>query len=472
MSVSLSPVFHRVSGSLFIEGVRLSRLLSFGAQGRGIATPFYVYSREQLRRDFGRYTHAAASLTPDLGTPPVIAFAVKANPSRALIEILHGWGAGATVVSAGELALVRSVGIPGDKVLLHGNGKRREDIDAALDIDALVSIDSEFDLQHVQARAVARGQTARVLLRVNPNIDPQVHPYISTGLLESKFGMAEASIERLRPLLRGLSGLAPVAGDPLPAISLRGLHCHLGSTLKSGQPVLDATRQLLPLLARLRSDGHPIDTLDLGGGLGIDYSHRSGAPAAPSPAELMAGLRLILARHSDDPPLRLWFEPGRSIVGPCGALVGRVIGVKHRSSDVAAREATGERSFLCTDASMAQLIRPCLYGAYHHIELLEEPDPTADTQLRLYDVVGPICESGDFIGQKRLLPTPREGDGLMIHDAGAYGAAMASRYNLHFQCAEYLIDGTQVTRIRRAESFDDFARTFVCEPLFSAEEPE
>ena len=468
-------MFHRVSGSLFIEGVRLSRLLSQAAPGSGIATPFYVYSREQLRRDFMRYAQAATTLGPDLGTPPVIAFAVKANPSRSLVELLHGWGAGATVVSAGELALVRRVGIPGDKVLLHGNGKRREDIDAALDIDALLSIDSEFDLAHVQARATARGQTARVLLRVNPNIDPQVHPYISTGLLESKFGMAEASIERLRPLLRELarpsgaaSGSTPGAVRS-PAISLRGLHCHLGSTLKSGQPVLDATRQLLPLLGRLRSDGHALDTLDLGGGLGIDYSHRSGAPAAPSPAELMAGLRLILQRGLDDPPLRLWFEPGRSIVGPCGALVGRVIGVKHRSTE--ASDAQGERSFLCTDASMAQLIRPCLYGAYHHIELLEEPAPSADAQLRLYDVVGPICESGDFIGQKRLLPTPREGDGLIIYDAGAYGAAMASRYNLHFQCAEYLVDGTQVTRIRRAETFEDFARTFVSEPLSAAEEP-
>lgn len=463
-------MFHRQSGALFVEGVRLSSLLSHAAQARGIDTPFFVYSREQLRRDFMRYAQAAESLDVDLGTPPLVAFAVKANPSRALLSLLHGWGAGATVVSAGELALVRSVGIPGDKVLLHGNGKRPKDIDAALEIDALLSIDSEFDLQHVQARARALGRTARILLRVNPNIDPQVHPYISTGLLESKFGMAEASIERLLPTLRELSRATGSVGA-VPAISLRGLHCHLGSTLKSARPVLDAARQLLPLLSKLRSDGHAIDTFDLGGGLGIDYSHRRGAPAAPSPSELMAGLRLILQRQGNDPPLRLWLEPGRSIVGPCGALVGRVIGVKHRSGDSPSADSAGERSFLCTDASMAQLIRPCLYGAYHHIELLEEPDPSADAQLRLYDIVGPICESGDFIGQKRLLPTPAEGDGLIIYDTGAYGAAMSSRYNLHFHCAEYLIDGTQVTRIRRAETFDDFARSFVDEPLQVAEEP-
>lgn len=452
---------------MFIEGVRLSHLLSTIGQGRGLATPFFVYSREQLRRDFARYTQAAESLTVDLGVPPVVAFAVKANPSRALVDLLHSWGAGATVVSAGEIALVRSVGIAGDRVLLHGNGKRREDIDAALEIGALLSIDSEFDLQHVQARARSLGQTAQLLLRVNPNVDPQVHPYISTGLWEAKFGMSEASIERLRPLLTELSTAGRTHG---PLIAVRGLHCHLGSTLKSGQPVLDATRQLLPLLAQLRSDGHPIDTFDVGGGLGIDYSHRSGAAAAPSPAELAAGLRLILQRGPSDPPLRLWFEPGRSIVGPCGSLIGRVIGVKHRADESRAADAASLRSFLCTDASMAQLIRPSLYGAYHHIELLEEPDPTADAQVRLYDVVGPICESGDFLGQKRLLPTPREGDGLIVYDAGAYGAAMASRYNLNFQCAEYLIDGTQVTRIRRAETFDDFARAFVFEPLSAAEE--
>jgi diaminopimelate decarboxylase len=300
---------------------------------------------------------------------------------------------------------------------------------------------------------VALSASAAVLLRVNPNIDPQVHPYISTGLLESKFGMAEANIEALRPTLTRL----PAAG---PGIAVRGLHCHLGSTLKSVQPVLDAAKQLLPLLARLRSDGHPIDTLDLGGGLGIDYSHRSTAPAPPEPRDLLAGLLPLLSGQA----LRLWLEPGRSIVGRCGALIGRVIGIKRHGQGPSAA-ASGERSFLCTDASMAQLIRPCLYGAYHHIELLAEPAPSADAQLRLYDVVGPICESGDFIGQGRLLPTPREGDGLIIYEAGAYGAAMASRYNLQLLPAEYLIDGETVTCIRRAETYDDFARTFVREPL-------
>lgn len=451
MHSSQDAGFHRQAGSLHVEGVRLADLLA-----RGLPTPFYVYSQRQLLADYARYAQAAATLS-QAGLPsPVIAYAVKANPSRELMAVLARAGAGAAVVSAGELQHVQSVGFPVGQVLLHGNGKRSVDIDAAIGFGALISIDSEFDLQHVQARAVALSRRPAVLLRVNPNIDPQVHPYISTGLLESKFGMAETTIEGLRPTLSRLAA----AGS---GIVVRGLHCHLGSTLKSVQPVLDAARQLLPLAARLRDDGHPIDTLDMGGGLGIDYSHRSSAPTPPVPQDLIDGLRPLLAGW----PLRLWLEPGRSIVGRCGALIGRVIGIKRHGSDGTGGSggAGGERSFLCTDASMAQLIRPCLYGAYHHIELLDEPPPSADAQLRLYDVVGPICESGDFIGQGRLLPTPREGDGLIIYEAGAYGAAMASRYNLNFLPAEYLIDGATVTCIRRAETYDDFARTFVREPL-------
>lgn len=449
MNPSQDAVFHRQAGSLCIEDVRVSDLLA-----RGLPTPFFVYSQRQLQRDFARYAGAASALTRAGLPSPVVAYAVKANPSRELLATLCRQGAGAAVVSEGELLHVRSVGFPEGQVLLHGNGKRSADIDAAIAYGALISIDSEFDLQHVQARAVALSRRAAVLLRVNPNIDPQVHPYISTGLLESKFGMAEANIERLRPTLTGLIGSGP-------GLVVRGLHCHLGSTLKSVQPVLDAAKQILPLAARLMADGHPIDTLDMGGGLGIDYSHRSSAPVPPSPQELTDGLLPLLSGL----PLRLWLEPGRSIVGRCGALIGRVIGIKRHGAGLT-KDPGGERSFLCTDASMAQLIRPCLYGAYHHIELLEEPDPSADAQLRLYDVVGPICESGDFIGQGRLLPTPREGDGLVIYEAGAYGAAMSSRYNLHFLPAEYLIDGQTVTCIRRAETYEDFARTFVREPIF------
>lgn len=425
MSVQ-QPVFRREQGALFLEGVRLARLLE-----AGLPTPFFVYSAEQLRADFRAYADAVA------GLDAVVGYAVKANHNPVLLRRLAGWGAGAIVVSANELRLALDTGFSARRMLLHGNGKRREDLDAALAADTLISIDSEFDLENVVQRSDALGRTARVLLRVNPDIDAQVHPYISTGLLDSKFGLPAASLDRIRPRLRGL-----------PRIAVHGLHCHLGSTLKSVQPELDAARGMARLIAELRADGHRIDILDIGGGLGIDYSR--GRDEIATPAELVAALRPLL--HGLN--VSLWMEPGRSLVGRAGALIGRVLGTKDN----------GCKRFLITDASMAQLIRPCLYGAYHHIELLEEATAGAPKESDgEFDVVGPICESSDFLGKGRRLGTPRAGDGLIVYDAGAYGFAMASRYNLHLLCAEYLVDGSELRRIRRAETYEDLTRTFADE---------
>ena len=416
--------------------MRLSRLIS----GRGgLATPFFVYSEGQLRADWQAYAQAAH------GRQAIIAYAVKANHNPVLMQRLRAFGAAATVVSADELHHARQLGFAAPRLLLHGSGKRARDLDAALAAGALISLDSEFDLDHLEQRAAALGKTARVLLRVNPNIDPQVHPYICTGLDDSKFGMSEATVEALRPRLQ-----------KLPRLTLGGLHCHLGSTLRSAQPVRDAARLLLPLLARLRGDGHPIDTLDIGGGLGIDYHHgdhhgdyhgdQATAAPLPTPSELLEPLWPLVTELG----LQLWLEPGRSLVGRCGALISRVIGHKRNAS----------KRFLVVDASMAQLIRPCLYQAYHHIELLEPAAPATNDSQDPCDVVGPVCESADFLGLSRRLGTPAEGDGVIVYDAGAYGFAMASRYNLHLLCAEYLIEGDTVRCIRRAETYEDFARTF------------
>lgn len=419
----MPQVFSRRHGSLYLEGVRLGRLLQ-----AGLPTPFFVYSAEQLRSDFHAYADAVS------GLDAVVGYAIKANHNPVLLRRIAGWGAGAVVVSANELRLARETGFPTDKMILHGNGKRREDLDAALLADAFISIDSEFDLENLAQRTASLGVRARVLLRVNPDIDAQVHPYISTGLLDSKFGLPLPAVERLRPRLRELR-----------SITVSGLHCHLGSTLKSVQPELDAARSMAPLVHTLRADGHPIDTLDLGGGLGIDYSR--GRDTIPTPAELLGVLRPVLRELG----VRLWLEPGRSLVGRSGALIGRVLGVKDN----------GQKRFLVTDASMAQLIRPCLYGAHHHIELLEDPDPGAATSE--FEIVGPICESSDFLGQRRQLPAPRPGEGLIVYDAGAYGFVMSSRYNLHLLCAEYLVEGSEVRKVRRAETYEDLARTFVDE---------
>lgn len=363
----------------------------------------------------------------------MVGYAVKANSNPVLLRILAGLGAGAVVVSDLELRLALQAGFPSEKVLMHGNGKRQCDVDAALRASATLSVDSEFDLEQIVDRAQALSAEARLLLRVNPDIDPQVHPYISTGLLDSKFGFSEAAFLRLRKRLLNLSGARVV-----------GLHCHLGSTLKSVQPLSDAARLLGTLVDLLRADGHVIDWLDMGGGLGIDYSR--GRDDIATPTELVAALRPVLSEHK----LKLFLEPGRSLVGRSGALLGRVLGCKNND----------RKHFLVTDASMAQLIRPCLYGAYHHIELLEE---NTAGPVRDFDVVGPICESGDFLGQGRHLPTPSTGEGLIVYDAGAYGFAMSSRYNLHLGCAEYLIDQGEVRCIRKAETFQDLARHFTDE---------
>lgn len=407
-----------------MERVRLSSLLD-----AGIETPFFIYSAAQLAADWQAYAEAVA------GLDAIVGYAVKANSNPALLRRLAGFGAGAVVVSDCELRLALESGFAPQQMLMHGNGKRPRDLEAALRAGILLSVDSEFDLEQIISRATALGVTARLLLRVNPDIDPQVHPYISTGLLDSKFGFAEGAVERLRPRLQKLSSVEVV-----------GLHCHLGSTLKSVQPLRDAARLLAVLVNELRRDGHPIQILDMGGGLGIDYSR--GRDKIPTPDEVTEAVRPVL----DELGLQLFLEPGRSLVARAGALIGRVLGVKDN----------GRKHFVVTDASMAQLIRPCLYGAFHSIELLEES--VAGPQLA-FDVVGPICESSDFLGQGRLLPTPRPGDGVIIYDAGAYGFAMSSRYNLHLGCAEYLVDGDSLRRVRTAETFDDLSRHFSDEPI-------
>lgn len=428
-------------GFLYLEEVRLADLLA------RVETPFYVYSLGQVRKAWLAWEGAAA------GLPALLGYAVKANHNPALLQHLAAWGAGAVVASDLELEHALRCGFPAARVLMHGNGKRRRDLLAALRAGVLLSADSAFDLRHIEAAAGELGcSDVPVLLRVNPDIDPQVHPYISTGMHDSKFGVPA---QDLGEVLAVLSGLRRVVA--------RGLHCHIGSALMDARPFVDAARLSLALALSLRQAGLPIDTLDLGGGLGIDYTRGQGqgmnpdpgqGAAAPTPTDLLGPVRQELQASG----LRLIVEPGRSLVGPAGVLVGRVVGIKHNP----------RKSFLVTDASMAQLIRPSLYGAYHHIELLS-PAPAseggADAAPRRYDVVGPLCESGDFLGQDRLLPTPAEGDGIAILDAGAYGFSMASRYNLHLLCAEYLIEGERVRRVRRAETYEDFSRTFTDEDV-------
>jgi diaminopimelate decarboxylase len=428
-------MFRRQQGRLFLEDVCLPDVLP------QLSTPCYLYSKHVLLARIAAYQQALSQLPPLADGSPrgLLAYAVKANPSLALLQLIARRGLCATVVSAHEITHARRAGFaPGD-LLLHGTAKRTEDLDAALAASALVSIDSAFDLTHLLARLHAPGaspaSSVRILLRVNPNIDPGVHPHISTGLSASKFGLSIEALHALRPLL--------IAH---PALSVCGLHCHLGSTLRSAAPILAAAQSLLPILAALRQDGHSLHTLDLGGGLGIDY-HRDGTTACPAPTALTEPLASLLIAQG----LRLWLEPGRSLIGPAGVLLSRVIGLKPQPPSSAEPSC-----FLAVDASMAQLVRPALYDAYHHMELLDERHAGP---VQRFDVVGPVCESADVLGRQRLLPTPAEGDGLAIYDVGAYGSAMASRYNLQLLPAEYLVDGAALHCIRRAETYEDFVST-------------
>jgi len=381
-------------------------------------SPFYLYSAAQIRANVAAYADALA------GLPARISYAVKANGNLALLRILRDLGCGATLVSGNELRLALLAGFAPADMVFNGNGKRRDELALAAQHGVTVNIDSEFDLVHIAQAARDAAKPVDVLLRVNPDIRPDVHPYVATGMRDSKFGIRA---ERLPWFLDRL--------QREPLLRLVGLHCHLGSTIKDVQVFHDAAVLMGDLTNAVRRQGFDLRYLNLGGGLSINYEHADGTP---TPQALLDTLR---GRLPDD--LTLIVEPGRSIVGNAGVLICRVIGVKHN----------GDKHFIVTDGSMATLIRPSLYGAYHHIGFIEP----VDGEPRVFDVVGPVCESADFLGKARALPTPHEDAGLVVYDAGAYGYAMSSSYNLQLRPAEYLVDGDRVTQIRRAETFDDVA---------------
>jgi diaminopimelate decarboxylase len=407
---------------LYCDNLRVADLLA-----RGLETPFYLYSARQLQANFEAYQQAVE------GLPALIGYAIKANHNLFLCQQLARQGAGAVVVSVDELRLALRAGFPAEKIWMHGNGKRPQDLRVALQEQILLSADSLFDLTHINAASAQHNTQARVILRVNPDIDPGVHPYISTGIKESKFGLSVDEVAALLP-------------SQFAHLTICGVHCHLGSTLRQSKPFVEASRLSLQIAQELLAKGFPVDTLDLGGGLAIDYE-RLGASDIPTPKELLSHLAQELRASG----LRILLEPGRSLIGNVGALIGRVIGIKRSLA----------KSFLVTDASMVQLIRPALYDAYHHITALL---PTKN-EAQLFDVVGPICESSDFLAKDRLLRAPEESQGLAVLDAGAYGFAMSSRYNLHLFCAEYVVAAAQVFLTRRAERFDDFYDRFTQEAL-------
>ncbi|CAI5937195.1 unnamed protein product [Closterium sp. NIES-64] len=404
-AVSNSPnAFHTENGYLYVEDMRVADVAEQIWQQEDNFRPFYLYSRPQILRNYNAYVDALKGLPGS-----IIGYAVKSNNNLKVLQTLCGAGSGAVLVSGNELRLALLAGFDPSRCVLNGNGKQQHELELAAEHGCLINIDSEFDLEHVTAAAEATGKVVNVLLRINPDVDPQVHAYVATGNKSSKFGIRNERLRWFLDQIRAREG----------KLRLVGAHCHLGSTITKVNVFRDAARIMVGYLDEIRAQGFPVQYLNIGGGLGIDYS-RSNA-VLPSPTDLIDTVREIVT----DRGLTLIIEPGRSLIGNTAAFVCRVIGVK----------SNGSKDFIVVNGSMSELIRPALYDAYQHIELVA-PTPEG-AEERSFDVVGPVCESADFLGKARSLPTPAEGDALVVHDAGAYCMAMASTYNLKMRPPEY-----------------------------------
>lgn len=398
-------------GRLMAEGVDLEDI------AREVATPTFVYAQATLERHFRVFDEAFA------GHPHLVCYAVKANSNGAVIRLLAGMGSGADIVSGGELMRAIKAGIPPDRIVFSGVGKTRAEMEAALDANILAfNVESEPELEALDVLARSRRERARVALRVNPDVDPRTHPYIATGLAESKFGVPIAEARRIAERMRGMAG-----------VELTGIDCHIGSQLTSLDPILEAMNSVLLLVDELRADGHAIEHVDLGGGLGIPY----GAETPPHPRDLGARVVARMAGRKE----RLILEPGRVIVGNAGILLTRVLYVKK----------TPGRTFLIVDAAMNDLLRPSLYKAHHAIWPAKK---RPDAPVLRFDVAGPVCETGDSFARDREMQAAEPGDLLAIMGAGAYGFSMASTYNSRPRAAEVLVRGDRYHVVRARETLE------------------
>ena len=399
--------FNYRGGELFAEGVALSAIAErFG-------TPTYVYSRAHIEAQYRTFADALE------GMPHLVCFAVKANSNLGVLNVLARLGAGFDIVSGGELERVLAAGGSADKIVFSGVGKTREDMRRALEVGVhCFNIESTDELERLQIVAAELGVRAPISLRVNPDVDAGTHPYISTGLKENKFGIAIADAEDVY-----------VRAAQLPNLEVLGVDCHIGSQLTTLEPFIDALDRLLALVDRLGDCGIYLRHIDLGGGVGVRY--RDEEP--PLVADYIKAVRERL----DGRDLALMFEPGRYIVANAGVLLTQVEYLKH----------TEHKDFAIVDAAMNDLIRPALYQAWMNVTAVQ---PRAG-EGRTYDIVGPICETGDFLAKERELNLA-EGDLLAVHSAGAYGFVMSSNYNTRGRCAEVLVDGDQAFEVRRRET--------------------
>ncbi len=408
--------FRRRSGELFCEDVPLARI------AREVGTPTYVYSSATLRR------HARVFQQALRGLDFLACYAVKAAPNLALLSVLREEGFGFDIVSGGELFRALRAGASPAKIVFSGVGKRREELAAALKARILqFNCESEEELE--QLAEVARGMRKRapVAIRVNPEVDARTHPYIATALSTSKFGIPAG---RARAAFR--------LASRLPDLQVVGVACHIGSQIAEVKPFVEAAKKVRALVDRLRSDGHDIRHLDVGGGLGVPYGD---GPEPPAPS--VYGRALAEALRGVE--ARVLFEPGRLLVANAGVLLTRVL-LRKRGA--------GTRKFVVVDAAMNDLLRPALYDAHHEVEPVARPRAPAE----VVDLVGPVCESTDVLAHARELPHLSEGDLLVLRTAGAYGMSMSSQYNARPRAAEVLVEGKRFRVVRRRETYADLVR--------------
>ena len=417
--------FHYQGDELFCEEVPIRQITE------QVGTPCYIYSHRTLIRHFHAFDQAFNAI------PHIVAFAMKSNSNLTVLRLLAKEGSGADIVSGGELFRALTAGMAPNKIVFAGVGKSKEEIRYALESDILMfNVESPGELQQVNKVAGSMGLRAKVALRINPDIDPQTHPYISTGLKKSKFGIgADQALEEF-----------DAAGN-LPHIEVVGVHSHIGSQLTQVAPFVDALKKAIALIQTLKTKGVHIQYLNVGGGLGITYSDET----PPHPKELAAAISPLLQTVS----CQIIMEPGRSIVGNAGILVTKVLYNKKGA----------DKHFVIVDAAMNDLLRPSLYDAHHDIQPVIKQESSV---VNTVDVVGPICESGDFLAKDRKLPQSQPGDLLAVMSAGAYGFTMASNYNSRPRVPEVLVKGKDITVIRKRETYEDLIRGESISEAFSS----
>jgi diaminopimelate decarboxylase len=408
--------FHYHSGVLHAEDVSLAQIAA------DVGTPFYVYSTATLERHYRVLAEAFA------GLDATICYAVKANSNQAVLATLARLGAGMDVVSEGELRRARAAGVPADRIIFAGVGKTREEMAYALGQGILgFNVESEPELDALSAVASGLGKVAHVAIRVNPDVDAKTHAKISTGKAENKFGVPYGDAPELYAHAKTLAG-----------IDVAGIHMHIGSQITDLQPFRDAFALLRALAVQLMADGHKLRHLDIGGGLGVPYHHNAHVNV-PSPADYAD----VIRESVGDLGLKLILEPGRMIVGNAGVLVSKVIFAKEGV----------DKTFTIIDAAMNDLIRPTLYEAHHDIWPVEEAKSASPPVQQ--DIVGPVCETGDYLALDRALPLFEPGDLIAIMTAGAYGAVMSSTYNSRPLIPEVMVRGAEYAVVRPRPSYDD-----------------